>query len=170
MSSTLLLNSDASPVSWLPLSVIDWQEAIKYLVTDKAHVLEWHKDWIVRSERWSTPVPAVMMLREYHKKKTTIRFSKYNVFLRDGYQCQYCDIPVNRRTATLDHVLPISHGGRTVWENCATACGTCNSRKGNNHRIVPRIKPYKPSYFALVERRKRIGWDVGHPVWLNYLE
>ena len=108
MSDCLLLNSDASPVTMLPLSVIPWQDAIRYMVLEKATVLEWHEEWIVRSARWETPVPAVIILKEYYKKKGTIRFSKMNVFLRDNFTCQYCGVGVNRRTATLDHVLPTS--------------------------------------------------------------
>lgn len=166
---TLILNSDASPLSLLPLSIIDWQESIRYLVSDKAVVLDWYEDWIVRSERWSTPVPAVMMLNEFQKKKTMIRFSKQNVFLRDEYTCQYCGIGVNRHTATLDHVVPQSHGGTSVWENCTTACHNCNSKKGNNKKIVPETKPWKPDYWALVAKRKKLGWDYHHPSWKNYI-
>jgi 5-methylcytosine-specific restriction endonuclease McrA len=168
--STLILNSDASPVSILPLSTIGWEEAIRYMVTDKAVVLEWYEDWIVRSQRWETRVPAVMILKEYQKKKTTIRFSKQNVFLRDGYRCAYCDGDVNRKTATLDHVLPSSYGGKTTFENCVTACAPCNASKGNNKKIVPHFKPYKPTYFQLAEKRKRLSWDHQHPSWANYLE
>lgn len=168
--SALLLNADASPVSYLPLSIIDWQDAIKYLVLDKAHVLEWHEDWIVHSANWETKVPSVMILREYQKPKTSVRFSKQNVFLRDQYVCQYCDIPVNRRTATLDHVLPISHGGKSTWENSTTSCGPCNSSKGNKKHIKPHRAPYKPNYFHLVDRRKKLGWDLQYPAWNNYLE
>ena len=45
----LILNADASPVSMLPLSTISWEESIRYLVTDKAHVLEWYDDWVVHT-------------------------------------------------------------------------------------------------------------------------
>ena len=69
MSDTLVLNADGLPVSYLPLSTIDWQEAIKYMVLDKADVLSWHDNWIVRSARWETPVPSVIMLRDYMKPK-----------------------------------------------------------------------------------------------------
>ena len=168
--STLILNSDATPVSMLPLSTVSWEEAIRYLVADKAIALEWYDDWIVRSQRWETRVPAVMMLKEFQKKKTGIRFSKQNVFLRDGYRCAYCDIDVSRKTATLDHVLPSSHGGRTIWENCVTACGPCNANKGNNKKIVPKFKPYRPTYFQLAEKRRRMNWDFHHPSWANYVE
>jgi hypothetical protein len=167
--ATLILNADASPVSYLPLSTISWEEAIRYLVTDKAVVLEWYDEWIVHSEKWQTAVPAVMILKEYQKKKTGVRFSKQNVFLRDGYVCQYCGDDVLRKTSTLDHVLPTSHGGKTTWENCCTACGPCNANKGNNKKIVPKVKPYKPSYFQLVDKRKKLDWNVAHPSWINYL-
>jgi 5-methylcytosine-specific restriction endonuclease McrA len=168
--STLILNADASPVSLLPLSTICWEEAIRYMVTDKANVLEWYDDWIVRSAKWSTRVPAVMMLNEFQKKKTAIRFSKQNVFLRDEYRCQYCGANVTPRTATLDHVLPQSHGGRSVWTNAVCSCSTCNSKKGNNKDITPKKNPWKPDYWELVSKRKKLGWDIPHPSWINYLE
>ena len=167
--ATLILNADAAPISMLPLSTITWEESIKYLVTDKAAVLEWYDDWIVHSVNWSTRVPAVMMLKEYQKKKTVVRFSKQNVFLRDQYCCQYCGIDIQKRYATLDHVLPVSHGGKSVWENTVCACGECNSRKGNNHKIRPKVPPRKPSYYELVEKRRKISWDLQHPSWADYI-
>lgn len=168
--STLMLNADGSPISYLPLSVISWEEAIKYMVLDKATVLEFHDNWIVHSENWQTAVPSVMILKEYEKRKTSIRYSKHNVFLRDGYECQYCGTDVSRKTATLDHVLPVSHGGKTTFENTTTACADCNANKGNNKKILPKAKPYKPNYFQLVEKRKKLAWDLPHPAWKNYLE
>jgi len=168
--ATLILNADASPVSLVPLSTISWEESIRYLVSDKAVVLEWYENWTVRSERWSTRVPSVMILKEYQKKKSTIRFSKSNIFLRDGYCCQYCGTDVSRKSATLDHVLPVSHGGRSVWENCTTACANCNASKGNNKKIVPKTKPWKPSYYQLAEKRKKMKWDLPHPSWAYYLQ
>jgi 5-methylcytosine-specific restriction endonuclease McrA len=169
MGSTLVLNTDGAPVSMLPLSIISWQEAIRYMVLEKAVILEWHDDWIVHSARWETPVPAVIMLKEYMKKKTTIRFSKQNVFIRDEYRCAYCEIELTKKQATLDHVLPISHGGKTNFENCVTACGPCNAAKGNNKKIVPSFNPTRPTYYQLVEKRKKLPFDFAHPSWAQYL-
>lgn len=169
--ATLLLNSDASPVTMIPLSILSWEDAVKYMVLEKATVLDWYDNWIIHSQKWQTAVPAVMILKEYQKKKATIRYSKSNVFLRDNYTCQYCLKDLSKRLATLDHILPISHGGRTSWENTTTACAGCNAMKGNDKRVVPKNKPYKPTYFQLVEKRKKLGWEkVPHPSWLNYLE
>ena len=165
-----MLNADGAPISYLPLSTISWEDAIKYLVLDKATPLEFYEDWVVHSATWETAVPSVMILKEYEKRKTGIRFSKHNVFLRDGYVCQYCGDDVSKKTATLDHVLPVSHGGKTTFENTVCACANCNANKGNNKKIVPKAKPYKPNYFQLVEKRKKLSWDYQHPSWKSYLE
>lgn len=165
----LLLNTDGSPVSMLPLSTINWQDAIRYMVLDKVTVLDWHDNWMVRSANWETRVPSVIMLKEFQKKKGYVRYSKMNVFLRDEFVCQYCGTRVTRRTATLDHVLPISHGGKSTWENSTTACMPCNSGKGNNKHHVPKHTPHKPTYWELVEKRKRQAWDLQHPNWAQFL-
>jgi len=169
MSDTLLLNADGAPVSFLPLSVINWQDAIKYMVLDKASVLEWHENWIVRSANWETPVPSILILREYMKPKTSIRYSKGNVFLRDNYTCAYCSSKLEKRECTLDHVVPTSHGGRTTFENTVCACGPCNANKGNNKKIVPKFKPHKPEFYELVNKRKRMPFQVRHEAWRAYI-
>jgi 5-methylcytosine-specific restriction endonuclease McrA len=151
------------------LSTISWEEAIKFMVLEKATVLDVYDNWVVHSANWETQVPAVMILRDYEKRKTAIRYSKHNVFLRDGYTCQYCGDDVSRKTATLDHVLPVSHGGKTTFENTVCACATCNANKGNDKKIVPKHKPVKPTYYHLVDKRRQQKWDIPHPSWANYL-
>jgi len=167
--TTLLLNADAQPVSLLPLSTVDWQEAIRYLVLDKVRVMSWYDDWIVRSARWETRVPAVMMLKEYQKTKNYVRLSKRNVFLRDRYICQYCGTQCQSENATLDHVHPISLGGKTTWDNSTTACKRCNYEKAAHTKMKPKIKPYKPDYWELAEKRKKMGYHIAHPSWRDWL-
>ena len=170
MSSTLLLNADMQPVSLLPLSVVEWQEAIRYMVLDKVKVLEWHEDWIVHSARWQTRVPSVIMLNQYQKPKHTMRLSTRNIFLRDAYTCQYCGTTVTEVSATLDHVLPVSKGGKTTWENSATACKSCNYKKAAHvGKMKPKITPYKPTFWDLVGKRRDRGYHFHHPSWSNYL-
>ena len=72
MADTLVLNADGQPVSLLPPSTIQWKEAVTYLYLDKANVLEWYDDWVVRSSTWETRVPAVIMLKEMYRRKRTI--------------------------------------------------------------------------------------------------
>ena len=170
MADTLVLNADGLPVSVLPLSTITWQEAIKYMVLEKADVLLWHENWIVHSATWETPVPSVIMLQEYMKTNNSVRFSRSNVYLRDGGQCQYCGDHIDRKDSTLDHVLPVSKGGKSVWENCTTACGPCNSHKSDSTKgWKPLRKPYKPDYYDLVAKRKKQGFQVRHEDWLQFI-
>jgi 5-methylcytosine-specific restriction endonuclease McrA len=168
MSDTLLLNADAQPVSLLPLSTISWQDAIRYLVLEKVEVLAWHEDWIVRSANWQTRVPAIVILKEYFKKKTYVRLTKRNVFLRDEYLCQYCGIECGA-DATLDHVIPFSKGGRSTWDNLSTACKHCNYLKADKTKMKPKRKPYRPDYWELTEKRRKFGFHMRHPSWADYL-
>lgn len=170
MAATLLLNADGLPVSYMPLSTLSWEDSIKYMVLDKADVLAYHENWVVRSANWETQVPSVMMLREYMKPKSAVRFSRANVYLRDNGQCQYCGDHVERKEATLDHVHPISKGGKTTWENTVTACGPCNADKADKtHTHKPKIKPYKPEYYELVNKKKKEGIDVRYKEWLQFI-
>jgi 5-methylcytosine-specific restriction endonuclease McrA len=169
VSDTLVLNADGMPVSVLPLSTITWQESIKYMVLEKADVLLWHDNWIVRSARWETQVPSVIMLREYMKIKNSIRFSRNNVYIRDNGQCQYCGSHIERKDATLDHVTPIARGGKTTWENCTTACSPCNATKSDKSGWKPRLKPYKPDYYDLVNKRKKFPFQVRNQDWLQFI-
>lgn len=172
MSDVLLLNADGQPVNYLPLSIINWKDSIMYMYHNKCSVLEWYDDWMVHSPNWETKVPAVIMLKDFVRSKTQVRFSKSNVYLRDQYHCLYCGCNVTKSTATLDHVVPISRGGKTNFENIATACGPCNFAKGNKigPQWRPEYKPYRPGYYELVRKRKQLPFDVKHPSWYHWLD
>jgi len=170
MADVLLLNADAQPVSYLPLSVIQWKEAIMYMYHDKCSVLEWYDDWMVHSPNWETKVPAVIMLKDFVHQKTYVRFSKSNVFLRDQYQCLYCTCNIARATGTLDHVIPVSKGGKTNFENIATACADCNTRKADKTLMKPIYAPYRPGYYELVRKRKQLPFTVKHPSWEQWID
>lgn len=166
---TLMLNGDGLPVSFLPLSTIAWQDSIRYMFLEKASVLHFHDTWIVRSANWETQVPSVIMLNDYMKPKNAVRFSRANLYLRDSGTCQYCHKGIPRCDSTLDHVIPVSKGGKTTWENSTTACGPCNALKADHTHMKPHIKPYKPDYYDLVGKRKKMEWNVKHKAWLEFL-
>jgi len=168
LSDVLVLSNDGQPLNYLPLSAIKWKEAITYLFLDKCTVLEWYDDWIVKSPSWETKVPAVIMLKERYRRGRKPRFSKTNLYIRDLYTCQYCFTILPRKELTLDHVIPISRGGKTNWENIVASCGTCNIGKGNKIQ-APKTKPYRPDYWELVSKRKQLEFDIKHPVWNKYL-
>ena len=170
MADALVLNADAKPYSILPLSTISWQESIKYIVLQRVTVLEWYDDWVVSSPNWETKVPAVVMVKDYIRKSTKVRFSKYNLFLRDQFVCQYCNLQLpHKNKCTVDHVIPISRGGKNHWENCVTSCAPCNISKGNKLYPKPRRKPYKPTYYDLVKNKELLQLKIKHNSWNNYI-
>ena len=169
MADVLVLNADARPVSYLPLSVVEWKEAITYMCLDKCAVLEWYDDWVVSSPSWETRVPAVIMLKDMMKRKATPRFSKSNLYLRDLYTCQYCSDRLPKKELTIDHVQPVSKGGKTNWTNIVTACKSCNVAKGARTDIKPIQPPYAPDYYGLVRKRKQMTFELKHKTWEQYL-
>lgn len=169
MSDTLVLNADGQPFSVLPLSTISWKEAIGYLVLDKVNVLDWYDDWIVSSPSWETKVPAVVIVKKYITKNKRVRFSKYNVMLRDNFKCQYCHIDLTRSTATMDHVVPLSKGGETSFENVVTSCAPCNTNKGNDLFPQPTREPVQPTYYDLIKNKEALDLRVKHPSWEKFL-
>lgn len=166
---TLILNADGMPVSVLPVSSLLWQDAIKSVWLGSVRVLERYDDWVVHSPRIEMHVPSVVMTEKYVRTTRAVRFTVSNIFLRDEYRCQYCSKIFPESQLTLDHVKPRSFGGRSSWENLTTACSPCNNRRGNDYRINPMIKPYKPSYYEMVDRRRKFPLEVPHESWVQYL-
>jgi 5-methylcytosine-specific restriction endonuclease McrA len=70
---------------------------------------------------------------------------------------------------TIDHVVPRMLGGKSVWENCVTACKSCNHSKGSHTHIKPRIRPYRPDYYSLVNQWKKMDFSVKQASWNQYL-
>lgn len=169
MSHCLLLNNNFSPISVLPLSVIGWQHAIKLMMLGRISVLETYPNWLIRSERLTINVPSVAVTKDYFQYKKSVKFSRYNLYLRDLFQCQYCLDTFDYEDLTIDHVVPRAAGGRTVWDNCTTSCKACNFRKGSKTNIKPQRMPYKPDYYNLVNKWKDIEFTVKQESWNQYL-
>lgn len=169
MSTTLLLNQSYEPVSVLPLSVIDWQHALKLYFLDRVTILESYPDWVIHSEHLNINVPSVCVTKEYFHYKKSVKFSRSNLYLRDLYTCQYCGEVFDHKELTIDHVIPRMAGGKTNFENTVTSCKPCNHRKG--HKLLkPLNQPYKPDYYSLVKRWKNKG-NIHVPCdsWYQYL-
>ncbi len=94
-------------------------------------------------------VPRVLHLLRYERyPNLTVRLTRKNLMLRDGYQCQYCGIRPPQRELNIDHVFPRSRGGMDTWENLVVSCRLCNLRKGrrtpqeaNMHLLRTPFKP-----------------------------
>lgn len=143
---TLLLNA-----SFEPLRIISWQRAVTLWFEDKVEVLEEYDDFELTSVHVKIKCPSVIRLLAFvSSKKQRVKFSRINVFSRDKYTCQYCGREPGTGSLTYDHVLPRSRGGKTVWDNIATCCIPCNSKKADRTPeeagMKLRTKPAKPSW------------------------
>ncbi|WP_407049491.1 HNH endonuclease [Methyloraptor flagellatus] len=165
----LVLNADFRPLSYYPLSIWSWQDAIKAVFLDRVNIVSEY-DFMVRSPTFVMRLPSVVSLKAYVKPSRTPAFTRFNVFLRDRFQCQYCG---SREDLTFDHLIPRSKGGATTWENVLTACSPCNLRKGNKSTdeigMHPFQMPYRPSVHDLHNNGRMFPPNFLHESWLDYL-
>lgn len=168
----LVLNADFRPLSYFPLSLWSWQDTIKAVFLDRVTVLSEY-DRKIRSPSVEIPLPSVISLKEYIPANRRPAFTRFNVFLRDAFTCQYCGTAGTADALTFDHVIPRSRGGRTVWENIVTACAPCNLQKGNRipreSGVRPRRAPREPTNFFLQNNGRRFPPNFLHESWADYL-
>lgn len=173
----LVLNADYQPLRMLPLSKLRWQETVKAVLSGKAVVVDVYPNVYVRSVGLDMPVPSVIALREYAPTgKARPAFTRRNVFLRDGYRCQYCGQLFRTSDLSLDHVQPRCLGGKLNWENAVTCCKKCNGRKGSLrpnqlHTVGMKLlsTPRCPSQFELLSEASKFVPRRVHPTWAPFL-
>ena len=169
LSPALVLNADFRPLSYYPLSLWSWQDAIKAVFLDRVTILAEY-DRAVHSPTFSMRLPSVVCLKTYVKPTRHPAFTRFNVFLRDRFQCQYCGSP---HELTFDHVIPRSRGGLTTWENVVTACSPCNLKKGGRtpkQAAMPlHIEPIRPTNWHLQEHGRSFPPNYLHDTWHDWL-
>lgn len=155
--------------NYVALSVIPIRKAIKLMVNGKAEPVD---DGQITAKIQSSNnifiVPSIIRLIidiPWRAHTGNERFTRHNVLKRDNFLCQYCGEKVGKN-ATIDHVIPISRGGKTDYLNCVTSCGKCNSMKSDNTPIEAGMKliarPRKPTFYS--SHREFLedapsGWD-----------
>jgi 5-methylcytosine-specific restriction endonuclease McrA len=155
--------------SYEPLNVCTVRRALVLILKEKAEVLE-HGDDVLRSETMRLDRPEVIRLitfvrvpRDIHRRRIT----RKAVLARDSWTCQYCG--ANKPTLTVDHVIPRSRGGESVWENIVASCAPCNRKKGNRLpqevRMHPKRHPRPPGPTVFI----RIAAPRTPEVWEPYL-
>ena len=164
----LVLNADFRPLSYYPLSLWSWQDAVKAVYLDRVSVLSEYETE-VHSPSQVIRLPSVIALKEYIPSARRPAFTRFNVFLRDRFSCVYCGVEMPTHDLTFDHVIPRSRGGRTSWENVVTACGPCNLRKGSKLpreiKMFPRQEPRQPTSWELQENGRAFPPHSLHQSW-----
>ncbi len=129
-----------------PLTYCRIEKAIVLLYLEKAEAVQ-NTEQTIRSVSSSFRVPSIIRLLHKTVRRfiPNVRYSRRNVLIRDKFTCQYC---ASKQSLTVDHVLPISRGGKSSWENVVAACRTCNGKKGNKTLreagMVLRCEPTAP--------------------------
>lgn len=141
--------------NWRPISTVTLEDAITKVFstykdgTPKAKIIEpesyqtytW-EDWSkirpsddeerISAASMSFKIPEIILLSRYEKLPyPKVHFSRRTLYKRDNLQCQYCGVKPGSEELTIDHVIPRSKGGLTVWENCVLACVPCNRKKAD---------------------------------------
>jgi 5-methylcytosine-specific restriction endonuclease McrA len=165
-TQTLLLNQ-----GYEPIKVISWQRAITLLFLGKVEVVEEYTDEL-RSVNLVIKVPAVVrLLRAFRRQHRPVKFSRVNIYARDGYKCQYCGAKASLVDLTYDHVVPRSQGGATDWTNIVTCCYLCNRKKGGRTpkeagmRLL--AQPVQPNWVPAVTIR--VSLRSVPDAWRDYL-
>jgi 5-methylcytosine-specific restriction endonuclease McrA len=152
-----------------PINVCTVRRATVLVLKSKAEVLE-RGSGALHSERLTMERPVVIRLityvkvpRDVHRRKIT----RKAVLARDSWTCQYCG--QHKPGLTVDHVIPRSRGGESVWENIVAACASCNRRKGNRTpreaSMHPKRRPKPPGPLVFI----RISSPRIPNTWERYL-
>jgi len=169
--------------TWEPMDRISWEDAFIALFSGeangkKAEVIEYHDRHVVHSgspngelREWRVP-SVIRFVNVLVPELKGVRFSRENIYARDGGRCQYCGKHVKTDAWEYEHVVPRCRGGRTTWENIVVACTDCNQRKGNRTPAEAGMKllskPVKPD--KLGRRRVLLTWQRGMPeAWRSYM-
>lgn len=147
IENVAVLNADFTYIG-----VISWERSIVLLYQGKAETVKESPTVIYNQDKtYSFVVPMVIRLVEYVKSlfRNKIPYTKRNIFVRDGYTCQYCSKKMEPSECTVDHIVPKVDGGKSSWENCVCSCKRCNNIKGDKPLAKTGLKlkrnPVQPS-------------------------
>lgn len=170
-SIVLVLDAD-----FQPLRVERLRKVIASTFLGKTEVVEYSRDRTIKSVQRDYPAPSVIrILRWFRRDRHAIRFSRINIYARDGFTCQYCWKQLPTEELNFDHVIPRSQGGKTTWTNIVTCCLPDNMAKGNRTPAEAGMrllrKPVKPQWLPAItvkmNRRIPAEWQ---PYWGGTLE
>ncbi|MCD6232129.1 HNH endonuclease [Candidatus Aerophobetes bacterium] len=179
MTQVSILNSKVLVLNklWQPIEICSVRRAFCLLYLRHAQVVlkeggsfytfgfeEW-KDFsqnstanadVIRTITYKLRIPRIILLLIYDRfPPREVKFTRRNIYIRDQNTCQYCGRKLDSQNLNLDHVIPLSRGGKDTWENVVCSCVPCNLRKGNKTLAEAKMslirKPKKPTWRSFVK-------------------
>lgn len=86
------------------------------------------------------------------QRKAISKSRRFEVFKRDGFQCQYCGSAPPKAVLHVDHIIPVAKGGTNDDGNLTTACSVCNG--GKSARSLSSVPASLSERAALVAERE----------------
>lgn len=159
----LVLNQD-----YEPLNICRVRRAVILIINRKAEVIENGRGEI-HAISSSFPIPSVVRLTQFVRRpRLQKKLTRFEVFNRDKYTCQYCGREI--KDLTLDHVMPRSQGGTHDWGNVVSSCFSCNLRKAGRTptqagmKLIHHPIPPPPTTFSIPYQHLS-----GHKEWQKFL-
>jgi len=119
-----------------PLYRVGWNKAIGDVFRGRVEIIENSKTRVIGTTSGTIPMPEIIRFKngayahQWIKNAQRLKLSRKNLWMRDACKCQYCGCDVGMKHYEMEHVIPKSRGGMTVWENVVVSCSTCNKKKG----------------------------------------
>ena len=169
MQTVLYLPVLVLNANYEPLNVSNVRRAIGLILCGKAELVL-NGRGVIRTFTKSYQCPSIIRLgRMIRRPRPKIKLSKYEVFRRDEYTCQYCGH--RNKQLTIDHVIPKRHGGDHTWRNIVTACAPCNLRKGGKLPVRARMQLMRQPFEPRPTASYRFGGYVHvHTEWQPFIE
>jgi 5-methylcytosine-specific restriction endonuclease McrA len=175
MADVLVLDANYRPVGFC-----SWDRAVKNVWEDRADVIKedeagrkLHGGRNAAGYVFEMGMPRVIRVRNawVKRKKQSVPFSRRNIYVRDGGECQYCLKALKTNDYTLDHVVPRCLGGISSWTNLVLACLRCNKRKAGQTPAQAGMKLMKAPVEPKVDDPKynfKLHINTMRPEWKEW--
>lgn len=175
---------------FVPIHIVSWQTGINLVYKGAAHALDRefvsyeYDDWVkasisnmddyakIKTASYQVAVPEIVALTHYDRlPDKEVKYSRENIFKAYKFRCAYCGQTFPLAKLTVDHVIPRSKGGKSVWTNAVPACKVCNNQKADKtpeQAGMPLLlKPVKPKW---INPLNNVAWK-DHPCksWEHFM-
>lgn len=159
--------------NYIALSIISVKKAIKLIVKGKAEEIDSVGKIYVQCINKQFSISTILRLMisvPWRAHESRGKFCRKNIAIRDSYSCQYCGIKIGKNGGTIDHVMPVSRGGKTDYTNCVLCCKSCNSikrdRTPEQAGMPLKSKPRKPGFASIYKQYLSAEYP---PEWATYI-